>query len=64
MLGCLTCRTLSGRFEMSWWPDRARPWAWCALFTTDELRTLEDQEDLLYWHQAAVSQPYFVENFH
>jgi len=51
------------RYEMSWFPEHqplekdynssssAHKWPWCAVFTEKEMRIMEDNEDLFYYHQ-------------
>jgi len=51
------------RYEMSWFPEHqplekefnssssSHHWPWCAVFTEKEMKILEDNEDLFYYHQ-------------
>ena len=36
------------RWEMSWYESH---WAWCAIFTSDEMKLFEDNEDLFFFYQ-------------
>jgi len=36
------------RWEMSWWKS---DWAWCAIFTRQEMKLFEDNEDLFFHYQ-------------